>query len=79
MAVVKKALPYGNPGQLLQLGRQLIAAKNGAGALEVLQFSYDNNPNQFIALVGMDRAHSARGEYAKAAEFAAKALHVGTQ
>ncbi|MBD1364335.1 DUF2911 domain-containing protein [Mucilaginibacter sp. ZT4R22] len=74
MAVVRKALPYGNPGQLLQLGRQLIATKNIAGAIEVFQFNYDKNPNQFIALVGMIRAHSAKGEYAKAVDFATKAL-----
>jgi hypothetical protein len=74
MAAVKKVLPYGNPGQLLQLGRQLITAKNIAGAVEVMQFNYDKNPNQFIPLVGMARAHSAKGEYAKAAEFATKAL-----
>jgi hypothetical protein len=42
--------------------------------MEVLQFSYDKNPNQFIALVGMVRAYSAKGEFTKAAEFAAKAL-----
>ncbi len=74
MAVIKKALPYGNPGQLLQLGRQLIAAKNISGAMEVFQFNFDKNPNQFISLVGMARAHAARGEFAKAAEFATKAL-----
>jgi tetratricopeptide (TPR) repeat protein len=73
-AVIKKALPYGNPGQLLQLGRQLIVAKNTAAAMEVFQFSYDKNPNHFIALVGVARGYSAKGEYAKAAEFAAKAL-----
>ncbi|RYG16012.1 MAG: DUF2911 domain-containing protein [Chitinophagaceae bacterium] len=74
VAVSKQAMPFGNPGQLLQLGRQLIAAKNIPAAVEVLQFNYDKNPNQFVAVVGMARAHSAKGEYAKAAEFATKAL-----
>ena len=74
MKVIKQALPYGNSGQLLQLGRQLIAAKNIPGAVEIFQFNYEKNPTQFAALVGMARAHSAKGEYAKATEFATKAL-----
>ncbi|RYU92168.1 DUF2911 domain-containing protein [Mucilaginibacter terrigena] len=74
MDVIKKALPYGNPGQLFQLGRQLIAAKSITGAMEVFRFNYDKYPDQFIVLVGMARAYSAKGEYAKAAEFATKAL-----
>lgn len=73
-AVVKSALPFGNVGQLQQLGRQLLAAKNPKAALEVFQFNYDKNPNQFAALAGMARGLSANGEYAKALEFANKAL-----
>jgi tetratricopeptide (TPR) repeat protein len=42
--------------------------------MEVFQFNYDKNPNQFAALVGMARGLSAGGEYAKALEFANKAL-----
>ncbi|HEX8567599.1 MAG TPA: DUF2911 domain-containing protein [Pyrinomonadaceae bacterium] len=73
-AVIKSALPFGNVGQLQQLGRQLLAAKNPKTALEIFQFNYDKNPNQFAALVGMARGLSANGEYAKALEFANKAL-----
>jgi tetratricopeptide (TPR) repeat protein len=73
-AVIKSALPFGNMGQLQQLGRQFLAAKNPKAALEVFQFSYDKNPNQFAALTGMARGLSANGEYAKALEFASKAL-----
>ena len=73
-AVVKSALPFGNVGQLQQLGRQLLATKNPKAAMEVFQFNYDKNPNQFAALVGMARGLSANGEYAKALEFANKAL-----
>ena len=72
--VIKSALPFGNIGQLQQLGRQLLAAKNPKAALEVFQFNYEKNPNQFAALVGMARGLSASGEYAKALEFASKAL-----
>ncbi|MDQ3797938.1 MAG: DUF2911 domain-containing protein [Acidobacteriota bacterium] len=73
-AVIKSALPFGSVVQLQQLGRQLLAAKNLKAALEVFQFNYDKNPNQFAALVGMARGLSASGEYAKALEFANKAL-----
>lgn len=73
-AVIKSALPFGNVGQLQQLGRQLLAAKNPKAAMEVFQFNYDKNPNQFAVLIGMARGLSANGEYAKALEFANKAL-----
>lgn len=36
--------------------------------------NYTKNPNQFTALMGMARGLSANGEYAKALEFANKAL-----
>ena len=72
--VIKSALPFGNAGQLQQLGRQLLAAKNLKVAMEIFQFNYEKNPNQFAALVGMARGLSANGEYAKALEFANKAL-----
>jgi tetratricopeptide (TPR) repeat protein len=73
-AIIKSALPFGSVGQLQQLGRQLLAAKNPKAAMEVFQFNYDKNPNQFAALVGMARGLSASGEYSKALEFANKAL-----
>jgi hypothetical protein len=73
-AVIKSALPFGNVGQLQQLGRQLLTAKKPKAALEVFQFNYDKNPNQFAALMGMVRGLSANGEYAKALELANKAL-----
>lgn len=75
-AVIKSALPFGTGGQLQQLGRQLIAAKNPQAAMEVFQFNYDKNPNQFAALIGMARGLSANGDYAKALEFAGRALPI---
>jgi tetratricopeptide (TPR) repeat protein len=71
---IKTALPLGSVGQLQQFGRQLLIAKKPKLALEVFQFNYDKNPNQFITLSGMARGLSANGEYAKALEFANKAL-----
>jgi tetratricopeptide (TPR) repeat protein len=73
-AVIKSALPYGNVSQLQGLGRQLIAAKKQKIALEVFQFNYDKNPDQFITLVGMARGLSANGDWTKALEYANKAL-----
>ncbi len=74
IAVVKTALPLGNAGQLQQLGRQVIAAKNPKLALEIFQFNYNKNPDQFITVTGMARGLSANGDYTKALEFATKAL-----
>ena len=75
-AVIKTALPLGNVGQLQQFGRQLIAAKYPKVALEVFQFNYAKNPEHFAALMGMVRGLSANEEFAKALEFANKALLV---
>lgn len=73
-AVIKSALPFGSVVQLQQLGRQLLAAKKTQVAMEIFQFNYDKNPTQFAALIGMVRGLSANGDYAKALEFANKAL-----
>lgn len=73
-AVIKTALPYGNVGQIQQFGRQLITGKKSKLALEVFQFNYNKHPDQFITLTGMARGLSANGDYAKALEFANKAL-----
>jgi len=73
-ATLKEALPFGNPGQLQQLGRQLIAAGNAKAAMEVFQFNYKKNPNQFITLTGMARGYSANADFKNALEFLNKAL-----
>ena len=75
-AAMKTALPLGNAGQLQQFGRQFIMGKNPKLALEVFQFNYNKNPDQFITLTGMARGLSANGDYAKALEFANKALQL---
>ena len=73
-SVMKASLPLANPMQLLQYGRQLIAAKKFKAALEVFQFSYTKHGDQFITLTGMARGLSATGDFAKALEFANKAM-----
>src|SRR5215218_7913657 len=75
-AVIKTALTFGSVVELQQFGRQLLAAKKPQAALEVFQFNYNKNPNQFTALTGMARGLSANGEYAKALDFANKALQL---
>ena len=75
-AVIKTALPFGNVGQLQQFGRQLLTAKQPKAALEVFQFNYNKNPDQFTTLIGMARGLSGNGDYAKAMEFANKALQL---
>ncbi|HEV7699995.1 MAG TPA: DUF2911 domain-containing protein [Pyrinomonadaceae bacterium] len=73
-AIMKGALPLGTMGELQQFGRQLIAAKKPKAALEVFEFNYKKNPDQFTTLVGMARGLSANGDYTKALEYATKAL-----
>ena len=70
----KQALPFGTVNQLQQLGRQLITAQRPKAALEIFEYNYKKNPNQFITLAGMVRGLSANSEYAKALEFARMAL-----
>ncbi len=73
-ALVKTALPYGSTAQLQQFGRQLILAKQPKTALEVFEFSYNKNPDQFPTLTGMARGLSATGQYVKALEYANRAV-----
>jgi tetratricopeptide (TPR) repeat protein len=75
-SVIKTALPSGSVVELQQFGRQLLAAKKPQAALEVFQFNYNKNPNQFTTLTGMARGLSANGEYTKALDFANKALQL---
>jgi hypothetical protein len=71
---IHAALPFGNMVQLQQLGRQLLTAKKSKLAMEVFQYNYDKNPNQFTAIAGMARGLSANGDYSKALDYAKKAL-----
>ncbi len=75
-SVIKTALPFGNVGQLQEFGKQLLTAKDPKAALEVFQFNYNKNPNQFITLIGMARGLSANREYAEALEFANRAIQL---
>jgi hypothetical protein len=72
--VLKIALPLGSINELQQFGRQLLVIKQPSSALEVFQYNFNKNPDQFITLIGMARGLSANAEYIKALEFAGKAL-----
>jgi len=73
-SVIKTALPLGTVAELQQFGRRLMTAKKPKAALEIFQFNYEKNPAQFTTLMGMVRGLSANGDYAKALEFANRAL-----
>jgi hypothetical protein len=71
--VMKKALPYGDIGDLYNYGRALIARKHGKEAVDVFKLNLDKHPGDYITVMGMARGYSAAGEYKKALEFAQKA------
>ena len=73
-AVAKAALPLGTMAELQTFGRLLLTAGKPQAALDIFEFNYNKNPDQFVTLVGMARGLSATGSYSKALEFATKAF-----
>lgn len=73
-ALMKEALPLGNPQQIHNYARQLLQQKKGKEAFEVFKLNYEKNPNTFTTNVGMMRGYSAISNYKKAAEYGQKAL-----
>ncbi len=71
--VMKKALPYGEVGDLHQYGRQLIAQKRAKDAFDVFKMNYDKHPNEYTTNMGMARGYSALADYKKALPYAQKA------
>lgn len=71
--VMKKALPFGEMGDLHQYGRALIAQKKPKEALEVFKMNYDKHPDVFTTNVGLARGYSATGDYKKALTYIQKA------
>jgi hypothetical protein len=53
---------FGSVVELQQFGRQLLAAKKPQAALEIFQFNYNKNPNQFITLTRVARGLFANRE-----------------
>jgi tetratricopeptide (TPR) repeat protein len=73
-ALMAEALPLGQIFELHQYGRQLIAEKKPAKALEAFQANYKKNPNVFTTNVGLGRGYSATGDYKKALAYMKAAL-----
>ncbi len=72
--LMKEALPMANMQQLHQYGRDLLAQKKTAEAMNVFKMNYDKNPNEFTTQMGMVSGLSASGNYLAALDMAKKAL-----
>ncbi|MBV8255531.1 MAG: DUF2911 domain-containing protein [Chitinophaga sp.] len=73
MAVMKKALPFGNVNELYFYARNLAHLKHGKEAFEIFKMDYDKHPDEFLTNAGMARGYSALGDYKKALTYALKA------
>ncbi len=73
-ALMKEALPLGDMTDLHQYGRTMLAQKRAKDALAVFKANYDKHPDAFTTNVGMGRALSALGDYAKAIPYFNTAL-----
>ena len=67
-------LPAATPTEIHQYGRQLLAAKKTAEAMEVFQFNAQRNGDAWPVHVGLARGYSATGDLQKALEHAKLAL-----
>ncbi|MBC9913838.1 DUF2911 domain-containing protein [Chitinophaga varians] len=73
MAVMKKALPFGDMNELYFYARNLAHLKKGKEAFDIFKIDYDQHPNEFLTNAGMARGYSALGDYRKALGYALKA------
>lgn len=72
--VMADALDKANVQELHQYGRQMIADKKPAKALEIFQLNYKKNGDTWPTHVGLMRGYSANGDVKKALEHAQLAL-----
>ncbi|MDB5202452.1 MAG: hypothetical protein JWQ27_1861 [Ferruginibacter sp.] len=73
-ALMKEALPMATMQELHTYGRQMLAAKQPAVALEAFQLNAKKNPNVFTTNMGLARGYSANGDFKNAAKYAKAAL-----
>lgn len=66
--------PTATPIDIHQYGRQLLAAKKNAEAMEVFQYNAQRNGDAWPVHVGLARGYAAMGDTEKALEHARKAL-----
>ena len=69
-ALMKEAMAVGNMQELHNYGRQMLAAKKPALALEAFKLNAQKNPNVFTTNMGLMRGYSANGDYKNALKYA---------
>ena len=72
--IMEEAIPMGTMLDVHGYARTLLRANEIPEAVKIYKANYAKYPDDFVTLVGMGRAHSALGEYKKAAEYLKTAL-----
>lgn len=67
-------LPGTTPNEIHQYGRQLLAEKKTAEAMQVFKYNAERNGETWPTNVGLARGYSATGDLPKALDYAKKAL-----
>lgn len=73
-SVMNEALTVANPNQYMGYGRSLIGLKRIERALEIFNANEKKNGDVYAVNAGYMSYHSAKGDFAKALEYANKAL-----
>lgn len=69
-ALMKEAMPLATMQELHNYGRQMLAAKKPAAALEAFKLNAQKNPNIFTTNMGLMRGYSATGDFKNALKYA---------
>jgi hypothetical protein len=73
-STMMEALSFANANQFMGYGRSLIAAKRTDKAMEIFMANQKKNGDVYAVNAGFMSGYSAKGDYAKAVEYAEKAL-----
>ena len=73
-SLMTDVVALGNAQQLATFGRSLITLKQADLALKLMLENQKKHGDNFVVNSGLMRAYSAKGNYAKAIEFADKAI-----
>lgn len=73
-SLMTDVVALGNAQQLVAFGRGLITAKQADRALKVMLENQKKHGDNFVVSGGLMRAYSAKGDFAKASEYADKAI-----
>lgn len=74
VAVIQKALPFGNMNEIHQYARQLMGMKLNKMAFDIFKANFDKYPNQFTTLMGMMRGYAGINDLKNALKYATLAL-----